>query len=163
MVSEKIPVTTAIRMLRANKIQYTEHLYDYEERGGTAVSARELGVPERIVIKTLIMENEKKQPMVVLMHGDCEVSTKNLARIIACKTINPCAPEIANKHSGFVVGGTSPFGTKKIMPVYMQASIAELEKIYINGGRRGFLVGMSPAACIQVLKPILVDVAIYPT
>jgi len=162
MVSEKIPVTTAIRTLRANKIEYTEHLYDYEERGGTAVSARELGVPERIVIKTLIMENEKKQPLVVLMHGDCEVSTKNLARIIACKTISPCVPEIANKHSGFVVGGTSPFGTKKIMPVYMQASIAELEKIYINGGRRGFLVGMSPAACIQVLKPTLVDVAIYP-
>lgn len=161
-MSEKIPVTTAVRVLRANKIAYAEHLYAYEERGGTAVSARELGVPERQVIKTLIMENEKKQPIIVLMHGDCEVSTKNLARVIGCKTITPCVPDIANKHSGFVVGGTSPFGTKKTMPVYMQASIADLEKIYINGGRRGFLVGMNPKDCIAVLKPTLVDVAIYP-
>lgn len=160
-MSEKIPVTTAIRVLRANKVAYTEHLYDYEERGGTAVSARELGVPETQVIKTLIMENEKKQPIIVLMHGDCEVSTKNLARVIACKTIVPCVPEVANKHSGFVVGGTSPFGTKKAMPVYMQESIATLDKIYINGGRRGFLVGMDPKDCIRVLQPILVDVAIH--
>ncbi|MGL6039761.1 MAG: YbaK/EbsC family protein, partial [Deefgea sp.] len=133
-MSEKIPVTTAIRVLRANKVTYTEHLYDYEERGGTAVSARELGVSEEQVIKTLIMENEKKQPMIVLMHGHCEVSTKNLARLIRCKTVVPCVPEIANKHSGFIVGGTSPFGTKKAMPVYMQASIEELDKIYLNGG-----------------------------
>jgi Cys-tRNA(Pro) deacylase len=161
-MSEKISVTTAIRALRANKIAYTEHLYAYEEKGGTRVSARELGVDEYCVIKTLIMENEKKQPIIVLMHGNCEVSTKNLARIIACKTISPCVPDVANKHSGYVVGGTSPFGTKKVMPVYMQQSIAQLDKIYINGGRRGFLVGMSPVDCIAVLKPALVDVAVVP-
>ena len=148
-------------MLRTSQVAYSEHLYDYEERGGTAVSARELGVPETQVIKTLIMENEKKQPIIVLMHGDCEVSTKNLARIIGCKTITPCVPDVANKHSGFMVGGTSPFGTKKAMPVYMQESIASLAKIYINGGRRGFLVGMDPQECIRVLQPILVDVAIH--
>lgn len=161
-MSEKIPVTTAIRALRANQVTYTEHLYAYEERGGTAVSARELGVPEEQVIKTLIMENEKKQPMIVLMHGHCEVSTKNLARIIGCKTVSPCVPDVANKHSGFVVGGTSPFGTKKVMPVYMQESILDLDKIYINGGRRGFLVCIDPQDCIKVLQPILVDIAIYP-
>ncbi|WP_297572778.1 Cys-tRNA(Pro) deacylase [uncultured Deefgea sp.] len=161
MMNEKISVTTAIRALRAHQVSYTEHLYHYEEKGGTAVSARELGVPEHRLIKTLIMENEKKQALVVLMHGDCEVSTKNLARIVGCKAINPCVPEVANKHSGFVVGGTSPFGTKKKMPVYMQESIAALDKIYINGGRRGFLVGMSPADCIAVLQPQLVDVAIH--
>ena len=160
-MSEKIPVTTAIRVLRTSQVAYSEHLYDYEERGGTAVSARELGVPETQVIKTLIMENEKKQPIIVLMHGDCEVSTKNLARIIGCKMITPCVPDVANKHSGFMVGGTSPFGTKKAMPVYMQESIASLAKIYINGGRRGFLVGMDPQECIRVLQPILVDVAIH--
>ncbi len=162
-MSEKFPVSTAIRVLRAHKVAYTEHLYDYEERGGTAVSARELGVPEAQVIKTLIMENEKKQPMIVLMHGHCEVSTKNLARLIGCKSIVPCVPDIANKHSGFVVGGTSPFGTKKAMPVFMQASIVDLDKIYINGGRRGFLVGISPQDCVHVLKPTLLDIAIYPT
>lgn len=161
-MSEKIPVTTAIRALRANQVAYTEHLYAYEERGGTKVSARELGVPEANVIKTLIMENEKKQPMIVLMHGHCEVSTKNLARLIGCKTVSPCVPEVANKHSGFVVGGTSPFGTKKPMPVYMQESILNLDKIYINGGRRGFLVCVHPQDCVKVLQPTLVDIAIYP-
>ena len=161
-MSEKLPVTTAIRALRTNQVSYTEHVYAYQERGGTAISARELGVPEAQVIKTLIMENEKKQPMIVLMHGHCEVSTKNLARIIGCKSVSPCVPEIANKHSGFVVAGTSPFGTKKAMPVYMQESILNLEKIYINGGRRGFLVAISPKDCIQVLQPTLVDIAIYP-
>ena len=159
-MSEKISVTNAIRVLRAHQITYTEHLYAYEDKGGTAVSVRELGVPEHCVIKTLIMENEKKQPAVVLMHGDCEVSTKNLARILGCKTMSPCAPDVANKHSGFIVGGTSPFGTKKKMPVYMQASIADLDMIYINGGRRGFLVGMRPADCARVLQPQWVDVAI---
>lgn len=161
-MSEKTSVTTAIRVLRSHKVDFTEHLYAYEERGGTAVSARELAVPEHCVIKTLIMENEKKQPLIVLMHGDCEVSTKALARLIGCKTVAPCVPEVANKHSGFVVGGTSPFGTKKTMPVYMQTTIAQLDRIYINGGRRGFLVAMSPESCIQVLEPTMVDVAIYP-
>ena len=155
-MSEKIPVTTAIRALRANQVIYTEHLYAYEERGGTAVSARELGVPEAQVIKTLIMENEKKQPMIVLMHGHCEVSTKNLARLIGCKTVSPCVPDVANKHSGFVVGGTSPFGTKKVMPVYMEKTILDLPKIFINGGRRGYLVGIDPQVCVKLLdaKPV---------
>ncbi|QLG87975.1 Cys-tRNA(Pro) deacylase [Chitinibacter bivalviorum] len=158
-MSEKAPVTQAIRVLRQHKIDFTEHLYAYEEKGGTAVSARELGVDEHCVIKTLVMEDEKKQPLVVLMHGDCEVSTKNLARFIGCKTITPCAPEVANKHSGYMVGGTSPLGTKKTMPVYLQQSILPLEKIYLNGGKRGFLVGMTPAQLQQALKVILVDVA----
>lgn len=158
-MSEKAPVTQAIRVLRQHKINFTEHLYAYEEKGGTAVSARELGVDEHCVIKTLVMEDEKKQPLVVLMHGDCEVSTKNLARFIGCKTITPCAPEVANKHSGYMVGGTSPLGTKKAMPVYMQQSILPLEKIYLNGGKRGFLVGLTPAQLQQALKVILVDVA----
>lgn len=159
-MSEKIPVTSAIRMLRQHKVSYTEHLYDYEEKGGTAVSSRELGVDEHAVIKTLVMEDERKQPLVVLMHGDCEVSTKNLARFLNVKTIAPCTPEVANRHSGYLVGGTSPFGTRKAMPVYMERSILDLEKIYINGGKRGFLVGMRPADVLAVLAPVLVEVAI---
>ena len=159
-MSEKAPVTAAIRVLRQHKAPFTEHLYDYEEKGGTTVSARELDVPEHAVVKTLVMEDENKQPLVVLMHGDCEVSTKNLARLRPCKSIHPCTPDIANKHSGYMVGGTSPFGTRKAMPTYMQSSILTLEKIYINGGKRGFLVGMSPADVQRILQPVLVDVAI---
>ncbi|SFN34047.1 Cys-tRNA(Pro) deacylase [Formivibrio citricus] len=159
-MSEKIPVTAAIRVLRQGKVCFTEHLYAYEDKGGTAVSARELGVDEHAVIKTLVMEDERKQPLVVLMHGDCEVSTKNLARLLGVKTIAPCAPEVANRHSGYLVGGTSPFGTKKAMPVYMERSILQLDKIYLNGGKRGFLVGMNPADAERILKPVLVDVAI---
>jgi Cys-tRNA(Pro) deacylase len=158
-MSDKTPVTTAIRFLRLKQLAYTEHLYTYEEKGGTAVSARELGVDEHCVVKTLVMEDEKKQPLLVLMHGDKEVSTKNLARLIGCKTITPCKPEIANKHSGYMVGGTSPFGTKKAMPVYMQDSILALEKIYLNGGKRGFLLGMNPADVKSSLNAILVDIA----
>lgn len=159
-MSVKMPVTAAIRVLRQHKVVFTEHLYDYEEKGGTAVSSRELGVNEHDVIKTLIMEDEHKQPLIVLMHGDCEVSTKNLARLLNLKTVSPCAPEVANRHSGYLVGGTSPFGTKKTMPVYMERSIANLDHIYINGGKRGFLVGMAPGYAIAILKPILVDIAI---
>ncbi|WP_035056907.1 Cys-tRNA(Pro) deacylase [Andreprevotia chitinilytica] len=158
-MSEKTPVTPAIRVLRQHKIAYTDHLYEYEEKGGTAVSARELGVEEHAVVKTLVMEDDAKQPLVVLMHGDCEVSTKNLARFLGKKSIHPCTPEVANKHSGYMVGGTSPFGTKKAMPVYMERSITALPRIYINGGKRGFLVGMTPADAITILKPVLVDVA----
>ncbi|WP_157671023.1 Cys-tRNA(Pro) deacylase [Chitinibacter sp. GC72] len=158
-MSEKTPVTTAIRFLRLKQLAYTEHLYTYEEKGGTAVSARELGVDEHCVVKTLVMEDEKKQPLLVLMHGDKEVSTKNLARLIGCKTITPCKPEIANKHSGYMVGGTSPFGTKKTMPVYMQNSILALEKIYLNGGKRGFLLGMNPADVKSSLNATLVNAA----
>lgn len=160
LMSEKPPVTPAIRVLRQYKASFTEHLYAYEEKGGTAVSARELGVDEHAVIKTLVMEDERKQPLLVLMHGDCEVSTKNLARLLGVKTIAPCVPAVANRHSGYLVGGTSPFGMKKTMPVYMERSILLLEKIYLNGGKRGFLVGMDPADAEGILKPVLVNVAI---
>lgn len=158
-MSEKIPVTQAIRCLRQHKVDYAECLYGYEEKGGTAVSARELGVDEHAVIKTLIMEDEKKQPMIVLMHGDCEVSTKNLARHIKVKHIVPCQPEVANRHSGYMVGGTSPFGTKRAMPVYMQDTIANMGTIYINGGKRGFLVSLDAAEAVRVLNPVLLDIA----
>lgn len=152
--------TPAIHFLRANQVSFTEHPYRYEERGGTAVSARELGVDEHIVIKTLVMEDERKQPLIVLMHGDRDVSTKNLARQIDRKTVTPCAPDVAQKHSGYLVGGTSPFGTRKKMPVYMERTIAALDHIYINGGRRGFLIAVAPADVIRVLAPTLVEAAL---
>jgi Cys-tRNA(Pro) deacylase len=152
--------TGAITVLRKHNVAFTEHTYRYEERGGTAVSSRELGVDEHSVIKTLIMEDDDKQPLVVLMHGDRDVSTKNLARQINRKTVSPCAPEIAQKHSGYQVGGTSPFGTRKEMPIYMERTIATLDRLYVNGGRRGFLVAMAPAELIRVLAPTPVDVGI---
>jgi Cys-tRNA(Pro) deacylase len=154
-----IPMTTAIRLLKEKKINFEPAFYEYEEKGGTAVSSRELGVTENIVIKTLIMEDENKKPMIVLMHGDRQVSTKNLARELNVKTIKPCEPEIANRHSGYVVGGTSPFATKKAMPVIMQKSIADLEYIYINGGKKGFLIKLKTADAIQILSPKLFDIA----
>ncbi len=160
MAKDKNPVTPAIRVLRAAKVDFTEHPYEYEEKGGTAVSARELGVDEHAVVKTLIMEDERKNPLVVLMHGDRQVSTKELARTIGVKTIVPCAPETALKHSGYLVGGTSPFGTKKAMPVYLEETILELPKIYLNGGKRGFLVGLDPQEVVRLLKPTLVRVGI---
>ena len=162
MSKDKLPVTNAVRVLRDHGVAFTDHPYSYEERGGTAVSARELGVPEHQVIKTLIMEDDRRQPMIVLMHGDREVSTKTLARQLGVKTIAPCEPAVADRHSGYQVGGTSPFGTKRPMPVYMQATIAELPRVYINGGRRGYLVGLAPADAIRVLKPTLVDIATAP-
>jgi Cys-tRNA(Pro) deacylase len=152
--------TPAIHFLRARKVPFTEHPYRYEERGGTAVSSRELGVDEHVVIKTLVMEDENKQPLIVLMHGDRDVSTKNLARQIDRKTVAPCAPDVAQKHTGYMVGGTSPFGTRKTMPVYMERTIADLDRIYINGGRRGFLIAVSPADVIRALAPTLVDAAL---
>jgi Cys-tRNA(Pro) deacylase len=160
MAKDKTPVSPAIRMLRANGVAFTDHLYDYEDRGGTEVSARELGVDEHAVVKTLVMEDDAKRPLVVLMHGDRKVSTKELARTIGVKTIQPCNPETANRHSGYMVGGTSPFGTRKEMPVYMEQTIVDLPKIYINGGKRGYLVGVAPADVIRVLKPTLVTVGI---
>jgi Cys-tRNA(Pro) deacylase len=160
MGRDKIPATTAVRDLRAHQVEFTDHLYQYEEKGGTAVSARELGVPEHAVVKTLVMEDEDKKPMVVLMHGDLKVSTRELARIIGVKTVSPCNPEIANRHSGYVVGGTSPFGTRKKMPVYMEQTILDLPKIYINGGRRGYLVGMAPQDAVRILAPTMVKVGI---
>lgn len=160
MSKEKAPVTAAVRELRAAKVEFTDHLYEYEEKGGTAVSARELAVPEHAVVKTLVMEDDARSPMLVLMHGDLKVSTKELARIVGAKTIAPCNPETANRHSGYVVGGTSPFGTRKKMPVYMEQSVLDLPKIYINGGRRGYLVGIAPADVVRVLGPKIVKVGI---
>jgi len=160
MAREKSPVTTAIRVLRAAGVPYTEHPYAYEEHGGTQVSARELGVDEHAVIKTLVMQDDRGKPLIVLMHGDRQVSTQKLARLIGARSVEPCTPETANRHSGYLVGGTSPFGTRRPMTVYMEESILALEKIYINGGKRGFLVGISPREAMRVLSPVLVNVAV---
>ena len=154
------PSTAATRLLKELKLPFTEHLYRYEEHGGTAVSARELAVPEHAVVKTLIMEDEGGKPLVVLMHGDLEVSTKALARQIGCKSIQICKPEVAQRHSGYLVGGTSPFGLRKAMPVYVEASILELERIYLNGGSRGFLVGMAPRPAVELLQATTVAAGI---
>jgi Cys-tRNA(Pro) deacylase len=160
MSREKTPVTAAVRELRASRVEFTDHLYECEDKGGTAVSARELGVPEHAVVKTLVMEDEDRNPLIVLMHGDLKVSTKELARIIGVKTVSPCNPDTANRHSGYVVGGTSPFGTRKKMPVYMEETILALPKIYINGGKRGYLVGIAPREAVRILSPKLVKVGI---
>jgi Cys-tRNA(Pro) deacylase len=157
---EKTPVTAAIRVLRAAGVVYTEHPYDYEEKGGTAVSARELGVDEHSVVKTLVMEDDRRRPLVILMHGDREVSTKELARAIGAKSVTPCSPEGAHRHSGYIVGGISPFGTRHAMPIYMEGTILGLPKIYINGGRRGFLVGMHPGDVARILATVSVHVGI---
>lgn len=159
-MSAKSPSTNATRLLRQHNVAYTEHPYRYEERGGTKVSARELGVDEHAVIKTLIMEDDQKRPLVVLMHGDREVSTRALARAIGARSVEPCKPEVADRHSGYHVGGTSPLGTRKVMPVYLERTILELPKIYLNGGSRGFLVGLDPSALIPLLQPTLVDAAV---
>ncbi|CAM2008235.1 Cys-tRNA(Pro) deacylase [Acanthopleuribacter pedis] len=148
----KIPVTAAVRVLRQHKVDFEPFLYRYEPQGGTAASAAHLGVDEHQVVKTLIFEDERRQPLVVLMHGDRQVSAKELARLLGVKAISPCKPEVAQKHSGYMVGGTSPFGTKKKMPVYVERGILELEKIYINGGKRGFLVAIAPAVLADVLS-----------
>ena len=162
MPRDTLPVTQAMRVLREHGVAWTDHPYAYEPRGGTAVSARELGVDEHAVIKTLVMEDERKRPLIVLMHGDREVSTKNLARAIGVKQIAPCDPIVADRHSGYQVGGTSPFGTRRTMPVYMERSVAALPRIYVNGGRRGYLIGITPDDLMRVLQPALVDVAVIP-
>ncbi len=151
-----ISETPATQMLRAAGVAYTEHPYDYVDHGGTTESARQLGVPEHAVVKTLVMQDEKAQALVVLMHGDRQVSTKNLAREIGCKGVEPCKPDVAQRHSGYLVGGTSPFGLRKALPVYVQASVLELPLIYINGGRRGYLVALTPQVLLDVLgaKPV---------
>ena len=159
MAKEKPPTTAAVRQLRAAGVSFTDHLYEYEEKGGTAVSARSLGVDEHNVVKTLIMEDDAKQPLVVLMHGDKQVSTKELARVLGVKTISPCSPETAHRHTGYMVGGTSPFGTRKTMPVYVERTVLDLPRIYINGGKRGYLVGLEPADAARVLQPVLVSAA----
>ncbi len=160
MAKEKYPVTAAVRVLREHALAFTHHPYEYEQRGGTEVSARELGVDEHAVLKTLVMEDDAKKPLVVLMHGDCELSTKNLARVLGVKSVAPCVPAVADRRSGYPVGGTSPFGTRRPMPVYVERTIAGPPYGYVNGGRRGYRVGMSPADLVRVLKPVLVDVAI---
>lgn len=157
---EHISETPATQMLRKHKVAFTEHPYNYEEHGGTSVSSRELGVDEHHVVKTLVMQDEAAKPLIVLMHGNCKVSTKNLARNIGCKSVEPCKPEVATRHSGYMIGGTSPFGTKKAMPVYVEDSILALETIYINGGRRGYLVGIQPQVLTELLNAKAVHCAL---
>ena len=152
--------TPAIHALRRHGLAFTEHEYRYELKGGTRVSSRELGIDEHHVVKTLVMEDDRKAPLIVLMHGDREVSTKNLARQIGRKAVTPCDPAVAQKHTGYMVGGTSPFGTRKALPVYAERTILDLERMYINGGRRGFLVALSPADAVRSLDATLVDAAI---
>ena len=154
---------SAVPVLRQHGVAFTEHTYRYEQRGGTAVSSRQLGVDEHIVIKTLVMEDENKQPLIILMHGDREVSTKNLARQIGRRQVTPCSPDVAQRHTGYMVGGTSPFGTRKPLPIYAERSIADLDRLYVNGGRRGYLVSMAASDLMRVLEPTLVDVAIERT
>jgi Cys-tRNA(Pro) deacylase len=157
---EHISETPATQFLKKHGVVFDERPYAYEEHGGTSVSARELGVDEHCVIKTLVMQDEQAKPLIVLMHGDCKVSTKNLARQIGCKSVEPCKPEVANRHSGFLVGGTSPFGTRKVMPVYIEETILALDTIYINGGRRGFLVSLDPRIIPTVLPATAVHCAL---
>ena len=149
--SSHVSETPATQLLRRHGIAFTEHVYDYVEHGGTEESSRQLGVPEHQVVKTLVMQDEKAQPLVVLMHGDRQVSTKNLARAIGAKSVEPCKPEVAQRHSGYLVGGTSPFGTKKAMPVYVEETVLALPRICINGGRRGYLLGVAPGVLTELL------------
>jgi len=155
----KTAATPATAFLARNGVAWTEHFYEYVEHGGTGVSSSALGVPEHEVVKTLIMETDRGEPLVVLMHGDRKVATKELARLAGAKRVFPCRPEVAQRHSGYLVGGTSPFGTRKTMPVYLERSVLDLPRIYINGGRRGYLLGMDSRELVRVLSPILVDVA----
>jgi Cys-tRNA(Pro) deacylase len=154
------PVTPAVRLLRESKVEFEPRLYDYEERGGTRHSAESLGVDEHPIVKTLVMETDARKPLIVLMHGDCEVSTKQLARSLGVKSVQPCDPATAQKHTGYMVGGTSPFGTRTKLPVYVERTIFELPKIYINGGKRGFLVEIEPKVLREVLPVEEVEVAI---
>jgi Cys-tRNA(Pro) deacylase len=156
----KRSATPATSYLDRHGVAYTEHSFEYVEHGGTSHSSASLGVPEHQVVKTLVMEDEKGDPLIVLMHGDRKVSTKELARQAGVKRIAPCKPEVAQRHSGYLVGGTSPFGTRKAMPIYLERSVLALPRIYINGGRRGYLVGMDAAELTRVLSPVLVDVAL---
>ena len=152
--------TPATKVLKQHDVVYTEHIYDYVEHGGTAVSSSSLGVDEHHVVKTLIFEDGRRQPLCVLMHGDRKVSTKELARQIGAKRVAPCKPEDATRHSGYMVGGCSPFGLRKPMPVFMEKTILDLDRILINGGKRGFLVGMPPAEVVRLVSPTLVNAAL---
>ena len=150
--SAHVSETPATQLLRAHRVEFTEHPYEYQEHGGTAHSAASLGLEEHSVVKTLVMQDQDAKPLIVLMHGDRKVSTKNLARQIGAKSVEPCKPDVANRHSGYLIGGTSPFGTRRAMPVYIEQSILELPRIAINGGRRGFLVQIDPRVCLDLLK-----------
>jgi Cys-tRNA(Pro) deacylase len=160
MSKEKIPSTPALLELKAKGADFSIHTYAYEEKGGTRVSSSKLGVDEHCVIKTLVMEDESAKPLIILMHGDKEVSTKALARFLGVKSIAPCKPDIAHKHTGYLVGGTSPFGTKKTLSIYMEKSIIDLQEILINAGARGLLAKMTPSELVRILKPREVSVAI---
>jgi Cys-tRNA(Pro) deacylase len=151
-MSRHVSETPATQWLKRERIAFTEHPYDYVEHGGTAESARQLGLDEHHVVKTLVMQDEDAKPLIVLMHGDCKVSTKNLARQIGCKSVAPCETDVAQRHSGYLVGGTSPFATKKAMPVYVEKTVLALPRIWINGGRRGYLVGLDPQVLVERLK-----------
>jgi len=159
-MSKSSPSTPAVLLLRGQGVSFSEHTYRYEQGGGTAVAARELGVPEHAVVKTLVMEDDARVPLLVLMHGDREVSTKQLARQVGARAVTPCKPDVANRHTGYLVGGTSPFGTRKRLPVYVERTILDLPTIYINGGSRGFLVGVAPADVVRLLGARIVDVAL---
>ena len=156
----RVSETPATALLRQHKEEFTEHPYEYLEHGGAQHSASVLGVDPFCVVKTLVMQDEKARPLIVLMHGNRTVSTKNLARQIGVKSVEPCKPEIANRHSGYLVGGTSPFGTRRQMPVYVERSILELPRIWINGGRRGYLVSLVPEVCTRLLAATPVDCAL---
>lgn len=158
--SAHVSETPATQLLRRHGVAFTEHVYDYVEHGGTAESSRQLGVPEHQVVKTLVMQDERAQPLIVLMHGDAQVSTKNLARQIGAKSVEPCKPEVAQRHSGYLVGGTSPFGTKKAMPVYVEETVLALPMVCINGGRRGYLVGIEPRVLVELLGAKAVNCAL---
>jgi Cys-tRNA(Pro) deacylase len=158
--SRHVSETPATQLLKASRIAFTEHTYDYVDHGGSAEAARQLGLDPHAVVKTLIMEDEAAKPLVVLMHGDREVSTKNLARQAGLKKVAACQPDTAQRHSGYQVGGTSPFATRKAMPVWVEASVLELPRIYINGGRRGYLLGIEPAVLAQLLKAQPVSVVL---
>lgn len=157
---DHVSETPATAMLKAHGVAFTEHPYEYLEHGGAQHSAKVLGMDPFMVVKTLIMEDEKARPLVVLMHGNRSVSTKNLARQIGAKSVQPCKPEVANRHSGYLVGGTSPFGTRKAMPVYVEETVLTLPRILINGGRRGYLVGIAPQVCVQLLQATPVHCAL---
>jgi Cys-tRNA(Pro) deacylase len=157
--SAHVSETPATQYLKVHGIAYTEHPYDYVDHGGTAESARQLGVDEHAVVKTLVMQDQDARPLVILMHGDRQVSTKNLARQIGAKKVEPCKPEVAQRHSGYLVGGTSPFGFRKVVPVYVEASVLAFERIYLNGGRRGYLVGIDPAVLTVALGAVAVQAA----
>jgi Cys-tRNA(Pro) deacylase len=159
-MAKHVSETPATQLLKAHKVVFTEHAYEYLEHGGALHSAEVLGFDPFMVVKTLIMQDQAARPLVVLMHGNRKVSTKNLARQIGAKSVEPCAPEVANRRSGYLVGGTSPFGTRKTMPVYIEASILELPKILINGGRRGYLVGIAPQVCVDLLAAKSVQCAL---